>query len=124
MNGDNSSFKSAPVWILILVIAVFFFIGAMVTGYHPEFDSDRLRDRCDQLSERITHLEAEISVLKSRINNPKGAVPVMASDTGEPTDDVARVLETMSDRWMRSMADSLSGIEDQLEYIQRAIRDK
>ena len=84
--------------------------------------SQWLTQRLDKLRIKLEESEKNLQTYidKEKLVDVQG----FKSLTAKRLDEITNILSTMSDRWMRSMSDSLDGIECNLDSINRTISSK
>lgn len=100
--------------ILIVLLAGFMLkpgISSSATKANGEEETTAALIR--NLSDRVDALEHEIAAMRESSEGRSESSVLQA--------DVAKVLEEMSDRWMRSMSDSLEDIKGELYAIRKIL---
>lgn len=111
------------VLLTILLVLALLFAGQMGVGAYDS-DSD-VATLYLELDQRLDNLESEIEALKKKVAGSHSAAEKnKSSSEGNLQIEVARILNDMSDRWMRSISGSLSEIHRDLENLNRTIASK
>ena len=119
----NSGALITGILLMIVLALALLFAGQMGVGAYDS-DSD-VATLYFELDQRLDNLESEIEAIKEKlVKSDFTAETNKRSSEGNPQIEVARILNDMSDRWMRNISGSLSEIHRDLENLNRTIANK